>query len=62
MQILRIIILAISCASVSNCGAIYAWDTMQLRSAQKQAAQKLLEDCNSGDHQACVDLASVRMQ
>ena len=40
-------------AMLQGCGAVYAWDTMQLQSAKKQATQKLLADCNAGDRQAC---------
>lgn len=45
----------------SGCGAVYQWDTMQLRSAQKQAAQQLLENCKSGDTQACSTIAATPM-
>ena len=38
---------------VSGCGAVYSWDTMQLQSVKKQAAQKLMVDCNAGDKDAC---------
>lgn len=49
--------LLIATISLSGCGAVYSWDTMKLRSVQKQAAQKLMADCDAGDRDACAYVA-----
>ena len=49
-------------AALQGCGAIYAWDTMQLQSAKKQAAQQVLSDCNAGNKQACYALMGESYQ
>ncbi len=54
IKVIAVVLMAIS---VSACGAVYSWDTMQLRSVQKQAAQKIMDQCNAGDMDACAYLA-----
>jgi len=53
----KIIVSAVLILALGGCEAVYAWDTMQLRSVQKQAAQKLMTDCDAGDREACAYIA-----
>jgi hypothetical protein len=51
--VLKLVLITGTVVALGGCGAIYSWDTMQLQSARKQAAQTLLAACKSGDRAAC---------